>query len=458
MRLIPLAASFVILALCACTAAQSRPFEGEPIVLSNDGGWCWFEEPRVVIADGWLVVGSVASGWQDSERRGDVEAIVHRLATGETQIVELADRFELDDHDAPAFLHRPDGRWLTMFARHGSENRAFYRISEPGDPAAWGPTRTFIPTERTRLTYSNLFLLPDENNRIYDFYRGLDNSYKPSYAWSDDFGNTWQSGNIVINVPTTERHRPYVRYASNGRDAVHMLYTEAHPRDYDNSVYHIFYRDGTLHRSDGTPIAPLTEGLASPSQGTLIFRGDADHVAWTVDIVLDTNERPVVVYSVQVGSAGLPPGQGGDDIRYRYARWDGEAWQDHALAYAGSRLYAGEDDYTGLAAIDPDDPSTVYISTNAHPETGRPLISATDGRRHYEIWRGTTADGGTSWQWTPLTSDSTADNLRPIIASADGWRVLVWLRGSYRSYTDYQQEVLGIIQQGRTGITRQSRR
>ena len=87
-------------------------------------------------------------------------------------------------------------------------------------------------------------MLSAESNRVYDFYRGLDASYKPSYAYSDDLGQTWRSGNIVINVPSTQLHRPYARYASNGTDTIHITYTEAHPRDFDNSIYHVYYRAG----------------------------------------------------------------------------------------------------------------------------------------------------------------------------------------------------------------------
>ena len=94
------------------------------------------------------------------------------------------------------------------------------------------------------------------------------------------------------------------------------------------------------------------------------------------------------MYSVQLGSAGLPTGQGGTDMRYRYARWDGTAWRDRPLAYAGTRLYSGEDDYTGLAVLDPTDPSVIYISTNANPTTGAALTSTADGKRHWEIFRG----------------------------------------------------------------------
>jgi hypothetical protein len=235
-----------------------------------------------------------------------------------------------------------------------------------------------------------------------------------------------------------------VRYATNASDTIHLLYTEAHPRDYDNSLYHVSYRDGALHRSDGSVLHPLTEGLTQPSEGTRIFQGDADHVAWGMDLVLDADERPVAVYSVQVGSAGLPVGEGGDDIRYRYARWDGAAWQDFALAYGGSKLYSGEDDYSGLAAIDPTDTRIVYLSTNADPVSGKPLMSRADGKRHHELFRATTADGGQTWRFEPITQDSATDNLRPIVPRPgnEGRRVLLWLRGNYRAYTDYQQELV----------------
>jgi len=414
-------------------------------VLSDDGGWCWFEAPRALFQGSRLIIGSVASGWSNAARKGDIETIVHDMATGTNTAIELHNQLEMDDHDSPAFLIRPDGRLVTLYAKHGTENHFYYRLSNANAPTTWAAEQTFTPTAATQLTYSNLFLLTAENNRVYDFYRGLDASYKPSYAYSDDLGQTWRSGNIVVNVPSTGTlQRPYARYVSNGTDTVHITYTEAHPRDYDNSIYHVYYKGGTLYRSDGTAIHPLTQGLTTPDEGTRIFRGDANNVAWTVDVVLDpANARPHVVYSVQVGSAGLPTGQGGDDMRYRYARWDGGAWRDHALAYAGTRLYSGEDDYTGLAVIDPTDPSVIYISTNANPTTGAPLMSTADGKRHWEIFRGETTNTGDNWQWTSVTSNSTLDNLRPIVVSDGASRkVLLWLRGTYRAYTDYQQQIL----------------
>ncbi|UJR23955.1 hypothetical protein I4U23_026923 [Adineta vaga] len=425
----------------------------ETIVFNDDGGWCWFESPGALQYGSVLLIGSVASGGNDKNRRGNVELLTHDCSTQITDRIILHEQFELDDHDGPALLIRPDNQLLIFYAKHGTESHNYSRISLPDTNSFrhFSPVQLHTPSTTTELTYANLFLLPNESNRIYNFFRGLHGSFKPSYLYSDDLGSTWHNGNVYINVPSTQKHRPYVRYTSNERDTIHMIYTEGHPRDYDNSIYHIYYRSEQLYRSDGTKLCTLQVGLDSPDQGTKLFQGDPDHVAWIVDLVLDHHEHPVCIYSVQYNSAGLPIGQGGEDIRYKYARWDGSSWHNYSLAYAGCRLYAGEDDYTGLGAIEPDDPSIVYISTNSDPTTGNPLISQNDQQRHYELFSGKTNDGGETWTWIAITNNSTADNLRPMRPrctnknESNHYRSLIWLRGKYLAYTDYLQEVVGRI-------------
>lgn len=422
------------------------------IRFNDDGAWCWFQDERALVHDGQLLVASVANGSHDPLRRGDIEVVTYDLASGRTARSELYDQLENDDHDVPALWLRRDGRLLAMFAKHGSEDHFYSRLTAaPGDFHNWEAARLFSPSASSRVTYANLHFLAAENagrGRLYLFFRGLDGSFKPSLATSDDEGRTWTSGNVVVNVPLKFRHRPYVKYASNGRDEIHLLYTDGHPRNFDNSVYHVYYRDGKLRRSDGQAIRGLAAGLSSPQEGTCVFPGDQDNVAWVSDLHLSPEGRPVAVYSVQKNSAGLRSGaeQAGQDHRYRYARWDGSSWRDHEIAFGGTRLYVGEDDYTGNVCLDPDRLNTVYISTNADPTSGAPLISAADQRRHYEIFRGQTADGGATWSWSPITRDSSVDNLRPIVPKWDAEHgALLWFRGAYRSYRDYQCEIVGQI-------------
>ena len=443
--------------LAALTTAAAAPVERrggttQPLVLNDDGGWCWFQDERAIVVGGRLLVGTVAAGRHDPSRRGAVEATVVDLASRAVTRTRL-DASPLgrpgsyDDHDAPAFALRGDGRLLAVYAGHGSEDCFRFRVSSrPGDPSAWREERRFAPSPSSRVTYSNLFRLAAEHGRIYDFFRGKDDSFKPSVAWSDDDGERWTAGEVVIDVPSSVRHRPYVKYAGDGGDTIHLVYTEGHPRDFDNSLYHVFYRDGRLHRSDGAVIREMASGLRDPAEGTRVFQGDPANVAWPADLELGRDGRPFAAYSVQKDSAGLPPGQGGNDLRYRLARWTGTRWQDSEVAFAGTRLYAGEDDYAGGAALVPGDPTTVIVSTNADPSTGRPLVSHADGLRHWEIYRGHSGDGGRSWRFVPLTRDSAVDNIRPVVPKADGREpIVLWVRGQYRAYTDYDLEVVGLL-------------
>jgi hypothetical protein len=346
--------------------------------------------------------------------------------------------FEQDDHDGPALLPLPDGRLLAMYTKHGMERRIYYRFSKPHDPLVWSEPYQFetpgtdaAARRGDNVTYSNLFRLP--SGRLLNFFRGV--RHDPNYMYSDDGGRSWRYGGHILRG--RGGYSPYLKYAFDGRGTIYFVVTDDHPRNFDNSIYAGFVRDGNIHLSDGTKRAKLSDSTGvdlSAWDMTQVFRGDSDNVGWVIDLELDAQQRPYVVFSVQKDGRGLPRGQGGFDHRFHYGRWDGSAWRVHEIAYAGTRLYPGEDDYTGLAALDPDDPDVVYISTDADPVTGAPLVSGADGRRHRELYRGVTRDAGATWKWEPLTANSTADNLRPIVPKwADPRTALVWMRGAYRN-------------------------
>jgi hypothetical protein len=150
-------------------------------------------------------------------------------------------------------------------------------------------------------------------------------------------------------------------------------------------------RDGVMYKTDGTRVNALstsTEATNATWDFTKVYQGTPDSVAWMVDVELDSTERPYVLFSTQRDGRGLPRGQGGMDLRYHYARLGANGWQHEEIAYAGTRLYASEDDYSGLGALDPNNPDVLYISTDADPVKGTPLVSTADGKRHYELFRG----------------------------------------------------------------------
>jgi hypothetical protein len=415
---------------------------GELYELNDNGAWSWFMDDRAIVDRGKLIVGSVRAVGNfrtgaDDPNWGNIEIAVLDLDTKQAATTILHPRLEQDDHNGPAFYVRPDGRYLAVYTKHGQDRIVRWRISEPGDPLKWGSERTFETPGAAEqfggdsVTYSNLFRFPD--GRLYNFHRGV--GHDPNYLVSEDEGDTWRYGGHVLRG--RDGYSPYLKYAYDGQGTLHFIATEDHPRNFDNSLYHGFLRDGKLHRSEGTVAAELSTTTEAPINSwdfTKVFAGDADHVAWMCDVELDAEGRPYVAFSTQRDGRGLPRGKGGMDHRFHYARFDGGAWQEHEIAHAGRRLYPGEDDYTGLAALDPHDPDVIYISTDADPTTGEPLVSAADNRRHRELFRGVTEDGGVHWTWTPVTANSTVDNLRPIVPKWDGPRtVLVWMRGGYRS-------------------------
>src|ERR1035437_8994452 len=99
------------------------------VVLNDDGGWCWFEDPRVVVDGGKLVAGSVANGSHDPARKGDIDVVSYDLTAGKAVRSTLHKNLQADDHASPALLLRPDGRWLALYSMHGTENRIYHRLS-----------------------------------------------------------------------------------------------------------------------------------------------------------------------------------------------------------------------------------------------------------------------------------------------------------------------------------------
>jgi hypothetical protein len=429
---------------------------GTLVELDDNGAWSWFMDPRVIIDSGKLIVGSVRAVGKFREGAGDprwgnVEVAVYDISAGKTATTVLHAHFEQDDHDAPAFLLRPDGRYLAMYSKHGAERRMFYRISEPHNALVWGPASIIetpgaeAPEFRgNNVTYANLFRMPD--GRIFNFFRGV--RFDPNYMFSRDDGQTWTYGGHWLYGKGG--YSPYLKYAYDGKGTLHFVATEDHPRNFDNSLYHGYLRDNTIYHSNGTKIGALstsTEATTPTWNLTKVFQGNPVNVAWMVDIKLDRNDRPYVLFSCQVDGRGLPRGQGGMDLRYHYARWDGANWHSEEIAHAGTRLYPGEDDYAVLGALAPNNPDIVYISTDADPVSGAPLISEADHRRHYELFRGLRDERSGKWSWTPFTRNSTYDNLRPIIPKWDDRRTaLVWMRGSYmHNHGEWTTSVVAVI-------------
>ena len=430
-RIKTLLVSFIIASALNCAGTD------QAMLLKRNGGWCWYQDERALIVNGTLIFGSVAhrSGFEGDSLDGNIEITVINLDKNKAPATVVLHRhLEADDHNAPALLVLKDRRLMAAYCKHNSDRLIRIRTSGAGDFLSW--TKERVVEREAKVTYANLIALSEEDGRIYNFYRG--ENWNPNFIISDD-GNHWRYGGRLIEFPG----RPYVKYTSDGRSKVHFITTEHHPRDFCNSIYHAYLMNGSLFRSDGSQIRSVSQGPMKPQDGTLIFHGDSTGNAWTIDIELDPVDNPYIAYLVEENNDP-------EKINYRYARWTGESWKDVFLAHAGSAFYPAEAHYSGLVALDPDDPNTVIISADVNPVTGAPLISRKDRKRHYEIFRGTTVDGSV-WSWESVTKDSETDQLRPVVPKSDGThKAVLWLSGEYRSYTDYNLDVMGITSRTKT--------
>jgi len=224
----------------------------------------------------------------------------------------------LNDHSAPAFTVRPAGRIVAMYSLHGLGNTLYYRISNvAGSVTPWTGKREFSPASNSKVTFPNLHFLSSENGgegRLYAFFRGIDQRQLPSWAYSDNLGETWVPGASFIEIPDKPKIIPYVKYCSNGSDTVHIAFTSGHHLDYGNALYHFYYRGGELFRSDGKPIHTLRVGLKSADEATCIFRANRGSVVWVSDVHMD---RAGLRISRSAGSVQFRS-RNGNDFSVRY--------------------------------------------------------------------------------------------------------------------------------------------
>jgi len=267
--------------------------------LSDDGAWCWYSDPRAVYHDD-----KTFAAWVSS--KGDVTVSEYDHRKNDFDSFVLHANLEIDDHDVPSILVRNDGHILAFYSRH-SKDDYYLRISQkPGDISTWQPVKRLYLNDndeypddfRRTYCYSNPYQLSEENGRIFLFWRGID--HKPNYSISDDGGQTWSKGRIVISPGDTYKNqRPYVKYASNNKNRIHLAFTDGHPRNEPtNGIYYVCYRDGAFYHADGSKIKTLDEIPLDSREVDIVYDARSTQVrAWIWDVAEDDKGYPVIVYT-----------------------------------------------------------------------------------------------------------------------------------------------------------------
>lgn len=404
----------------------------------EDGGWCWYQDPRVLISNNNLIIAGL-SGVSGDARIGIFDL---KEQQQDTTIV-LAQDIGADDHNVPALYKRPDKRILAVWAKHAKEKKHYSSISKAYDYRQWSAVDTFEHQYKKGpgVTYMNLHYLEDEG-KLYNFFRDGTN-FNPSFITSSDHGKTWGNRTHFISNDVEGFQRPYAKYLQVDENTIGISYTDAHPRRFGNNLFYVEFKNNKFYTVEGDFIKSLDDGPLSSSSAERIYSGgdtmkkppineSVPNSAWTTTMAKDENNHPHIGYTLYLNDS---------DIRFRIASWDGKQWNDREIAYAGKSLYKIESSYSGLLAFDPEDPSSVFISTDVNPSTGEDL-----GGNH-EIYKAKIdpEDNISTIKWEAVTSNSPHRNIRPIVVSEDGYKVLLWLYGPWKTFKNYDANVIGKI-------------
>lgn len=420
----------VLVSLTASIQAQNSNIK----TLSNDGAWCWFSAPGAIYRHN--NANEVISGWVKAD--GSIETAILNLDTDSISSQIISPQLDKDDHANPAFIELANKEVLIFYAKHFDRAIRVNRLPAGSEKANFGEMdfKEVYNVEQFKLypkkvvTYANPIALSEENNRLFCFGRWT--GYKPNMMWSDDNGVTFNPAQVFItNKPFDDVNRPYVKYYSNGKSKIHIIFTDGHPRkEPTNSVYYAYYENGEFWRVDGSKICNLEEIPFEPKEASMVYKADEKSgLAWVFDVSEDENENPVILY------ARYPTTK---DHLYHYATYSNGAWEDYKICHAGKWFpetpeggYEREPHYSGGMVIHPRETNTIYLSREVNGV--------------FEIEKRTTSDKGKTWSISPITQNSINNNVRPIVANnmnKTDKMVVLWMENEkYIHFTDYKTKI-----------------
>ncbi|WP_415380615.1 BNR-4 repeat-containing protein [Halosimplex sp. TS25] len=280
------------------------------------GGWCWFQEPRVVTTPTATFV-----GWTEYDDQGTVGVarFDHDDMTFEVnREVGATPDLAPDDHNSPAIYVRRDGRIVVYYTAHNRPDGNRYRVSaEPDSIDSFGEERS-IP-DHNQSTYPMPFRLAEPEEQFY-FYRDGPDDGSPStfyfYRSSDD-GETWSERERLFQIEGDD-YSGYIKVAASD-ERLDICYSR-HPRPAPLGkcdVRHFYYdgADDQFKDSHGTPIeTPIRE-----EEMTKLFDAeDRGERGWIWDVMTDGEEPAIVFSSFTDGDEA--------DQRYYYAKFADSSW------------------------------------------------------------------------------------------------------------------------------------
>jgi hypothetical protein len=222
-----------------------------------------------------------------------------------------------------------------------------------------------------------------------------------------------------------------MKVASNDNQTIHFAFTDGHPRnEATNSIYYMVYKKGQFLKANGESIISWEDLPLDPAACDIVYDATiTSEKAWIWDIAPDENGLPVIVYV-----------RFKDDHNhvYYYASFKDGNWFNHELVNSGSWFphtidgeIEREPNYSGGLVLDHQDPSRIFLSR--------------DKNGIFEIEQWETHNKGEDWTITPITENSTNDNVRPFVVRKyprSEKPLVLWM--NLREYIHYTKYDAGI--------------
>ncbi len=423
------------LILCACksseklTAQTSKQGIETVTSVTNNGAWCWFSDPRAIYTHDEQP--GILTGWVTA--KGSI-VTAKIFPNGDIKEQVLSRKLDKDDHANPSFVEFANGDNMVFFTKH-FDNYVRYHFSVDSKDDLFGAPVLFDPFDAEELkkfplkrtTYANPYVLEEEAGKLFCFGRWT--GFKPNFMTSTDNGKTFSKSKVLItNYPFDEGNRPYVKYYSDGKSKIHILFTDGHPRNEPtNSVYYAYYEKGAFWRVDGSKICTVEALPFEPKDASVVYQADKENgKSWIYDIASDKKGYPVILYT------RYP-----DDEHhiYHYTRYDGDKWIDTRICDSGKwfpqtlkNKIEEEPNYSGGMTINPLNTNIIYTSEKINDV--------------FEIVKYSLDVKGNIIERKPITVNSKRDNIRPFIPrnmKKGDDEVVLWMENKkYIHYTDYK--------------------
>lgn len=413
-------------------AISASKFEiNEDYEFTQSGGWCWVNQTHA-----YTYNGATYYTWCNQIGQLKIGKIIH--ATGAVTSYTIGTVSTYDDHNAPCLWMRSDGR-IVVFYRNEAATSVLCRISaKPEDITTWWTERT-IASGRVTVSYPLGIRLSSESNKFYCLWTDGADSYLKAWSTSTDIDSissdtnpTWSAPEIIHSTVATPLWL-YDFITTNGTDTIYFA-NSAHPQvSATSSVYAFYYKTNAFYDPDGTKIIDYPAGIpvttAALNASALVYDGTTNK-AWVYDVAMD-GTTPVIAFTKYLSTY--------TDHRYMYAKWDGSAWGVNQIDTGGGSCASNTDPgvgclaYSGGITIDKNDPDIVYYSKGT---------SATK----FDIYKGVTANSGSTWSNTAQTNDAIYKNIRPYCPiNGDDAMPVMWMAGYYKDYLDYTTEIAKTI-------------